>query len=208
MTDNEIIKLFNPNVLAKVNESVQRAYGYANICIQDIDILRLPSAESARQIVRNLSVDLMLERDCAAGRLPMSYAYHNNRANNCKHLELFYNGNMLTHSSVDKNVLPRRSLFREDYASTNQLSLYDPEGKSTFLAPSFGVITHQLCHNHDRSCTVCLVIPDKDYEHACNQIQLHNLSIPIIAAESTVNFEEFDFELKKRITEEGIRNAT
>ena len=77
----------------------------------------------ARQIVRNLSVDLMLERDCTSGRLPMKYKYTNNLANNCKHIELFYEGKILTHSSVDKNILPRKSIFRKSYASTNQISL-------------------------------------------------------------------------------------
>lgn len=92
MTDLEITQLFNPSALMKINESVQRAYGYADIYIQDMDILHLPSAAPARQIVRNLSVDLMLERDCTSGRLPMKYKYTNNLANNCKHIELFLRG--------------------------------------------------------------------------------------------------------------------
>lgn len=208
MTDFEITQLFNPSVLMKLNESIQRAYGYADIYIQDMEILRLPSAAPARQIVRNLSVDLMLERDCKSGRLPMKYKYTNNLAKNCKHIELFYEGKILTHSSVDKNILPRRSIFRENYASTNQISLDDPEGHLTFLAPSFGVITHQVCFSKDRSCTVCLVIPDNEYGHACNQIPLHELSKPLMVAKPTADFEDFNFELKKRVAEENVYNAT
>lgn len=208
MTDKEIVQFFDPTVLIKINESIQRAYGYANIYIQDIDILRLPSAAPARQIVRNLSVDLMLERDCSSGRLPMGFAYQSNYAKNCKHIELFYKGKVLTHSSVDKSILPRRSIFREDYASTNQLSLDDLSGRSTFLVPNFGVITHQLCSSRNRSCTVCLVIPDKDYGHASNQIPLHELVLPIVAVDSSIDREDFGFELKKRIAEQNVDTAT
>lgn len=204
MTDFEIIQLFDPTILVRINESVQRAYGYANIFIQDMDILQLPSAAAAQQIIRNLSVDLMLERDCNSGRLPMKYKYSNNLAKNCKHIELFYNGKILTHSSVDKNILPRPSFFREHYASTNQISLDDLVGKSTFVAPSFGVITHKLSVAKDRSCTVCLVIPDKDYGYACNQIPLHELSKPLVIAKPSTDFEDFNFELKRRVAEQEI----
>lgn len=205
MNNSEVVNAFGIDKLMRIHESVQRAYSYAEIFIQNTDILNLKSARSAHQIIRNLAVDLSLEKDCLLGRIKMGYCYQSNKQNNSHHLELFSEGKILTHSSTNHCILPRRAIFREEYASTNQISLFDSEHDLTTQEPRYGIITHSPICANGLTCSSFLVIPDIDYGYACNQIPLSDISSPfIIYEQSKSEYEEFDFALKDKIKEKDL----
>lgn len=186
------------------NTEVTKIFGAENLTVEEADIFRPASATSVKQIIRNLAVDLALEQACRSGHLNMEYGYRKNKAANCSHIELFHGGKTLTHSAVGNNILPRRAIFRTEYANTNQISFDDLEGKRTIEEPKYGIITHCL-HAGTDFCSVCLVIPDIDYGHACNQIPLNEIAPHLVISNSniTTDYEDFGFQLRRKIAEQS-----
>ena len=161
------------------------------------ELFKIPSSLPIKQEMRNLAVDLTLERDCASGRLKMKHTYKPNKKKNHFFTELTWNNNILTFSSIESDkIMPRFAHFREEYASTNQISFNDPLGERTFREPSYGIITHRESGSSLTPYIAFLVIPDEDYGYACNRIPLKSISVPLrIQSDDAPLDEDFEFEL-------------
>lgn len=196
MLDNEVLDYFGRKNLQAINHLIQTAYVYADAVLDENKLFEVRSAWSFRQNVRNLAVDSVLEEGCTSGKLEFQCVYQSNSVRNCSHLVLTDTRIMLTHSAVRQNDLPPFSLFREEYASSNQLNWFAPEVSR--VRPNYGIITHTPDPSGSGSAVTWLVVPDEEYGYAVNKIALKDVLAPVVQIVEPTSSDDFGFRLRER----------
>lgn len=199
MNDIEVINLIGQDTLKKLESTLQKAYSYGELFIQENPFLQEESAESFRQNIINLSIDYSLAKASTDKLIESGYRYVKNYAKNCKHIELIHNGFIITHSSVNNgNRFPRNAIFRRDLSSTNQMSLYKDD---SLVSPCYGILTHRPREIGNRKALVCFGIPDSDYGYWCNKLNLTELNSDCTVTVIEKEYEDFKFELRRKENE-------
>lgn len=198
MGEKEFVSLFGRETLLTLDTLVQKAYSLGELFFMNNELFSTPSAENLKQHIINLSVDYQLERACKKQQLNLLYAYKNNQAHNCKHIELYNEDFVLTHSSCNSasKRLPRDAIFRKELACTNQMNFFYED----MQVPKYGIIIHRNWKTNDKNAYVILGIPDSDYGKLCDDFSLTNYNdskIPISKVEQ--EYDDFEFELKKNL---------
>ena len=198
MNDREIMDHFGEDTLSILNASIQKAYSMAALFIEESEFFKIPSAWPQEQNIRNLSVDLAIQKACETGLIPLAYSYPSNQRHNYNHLVLKGENIFATHSSVRrKDEFPRIASIRRHLAMTNQICLFGEENHKPEAQTIYGILLHKPENKEDGAAFVALGIPDAEYGAWCNHIPLADLSKISLATPTKSEYDEFNLKLRR-----------
>lgn len=201
MNDQEIISMLGVDLLERLESTIQKSYSYVEFLMQNTPMLQIPSSSNIRQVITNTAIDYNFELLCREQQFNLNYQYTKNAKGNHTHIELMKNDFIFTHSSVPSNdKFPRDAIFRKELSTSNQLSFFDNEDEMN-IVPLYGILTHCYRNNIKDNVSVFLGIPDKDYGKWCNHISLKDLSHISAIIINEPEYQDFEFEIKKRFQE-------
>ena len=200
MTDEEIIKWIGGLRLRRLESTFQKSYSFGDLFIKNSNFLNIPSAKCFWQNIINISIDYNITKACDDNLIDFTYKYEKNKKKNCEHLELRSNNILLTHSSINNNIIfPRKSTFRKYYSYTNQTCLL---GNEPAKEPCYGILVHKRCETQNRKAEISLGIPDADYRswaHLINITNLFNQRDILLPVEVEKEYNDFEIAIKSKI---------
>lgn len=164
MTARDLLKTHFPiSVRSCFVPTLLKAYQLTKLHCSSTPYLNWEIGDDEKPNIRRVIVDYSLRKIVLEGKVPFQCHIEDNAAKNCRHLELKYNNIILTTNHLNQGArVPRKAIFRDQLAKSNQISLFplydDIEVKTG------GVYHAILCHecNGDRLVRAFLGIPSKN----------------------------------------------
>ncbi len=141
--------LITPNLAASLISAFDAAYDMASFAAETTDFLGGNLKNQILPYLRNWAVEEELFRRSDAGVLPFHAKYVLNSRRNHKHLELEYNGFVITVSQThNASDLPRECIFRNEHSLDGQLAISDFDVEDNEKAQIYAILTHGYASRH------------------------------------------------------------
>ena len=208
ITNNE----FKPIVRSNLVAAIQSAYELAVKHYNEFDFLNWSVGRNIFTEFRGIVTQFAIVKLIDQKNLGLTYKVSPNSLDNCEHIEILSRKSTLTISQVErKGILPRKAVYRNDLAVTNQVSFdFYNEGINNISRPHryYFLLTHG---SHDDSSLgpdfIYLGLPKpgvRQWEYRINLLmEPYLVDLPVVedigSADNLIDLNEF---IKKRLARE------